>query len=85
MQLTSDYLVGACERYCFAYHCYDSLISGAPANPMEVSRSASPSTRSKGKCCATSPEEGELSSDDAMVSRTLGDGGDEKEEIMDMS
>ena len=84
-QLTSDYLVGARKHYCFAHHCYDSLISGTPANPVEVSRSAGPSTRSKGKHRTASLEEGESSSDDAVVSCTLGDSGDEEEEIMDVS
>ena len=84
-QLTFDYLVGVREHYCFAHHRYDSLISGTPADPMEVSGSASPSTRSKGKRHMTLPEEGESSGDDAVVSCTLGDGGDEEEEIMDVS
>ena len=84
-QLTSDYLVGACKHYCFTYHCYDSLIGGMPADPVEVSESASPSTKSKGKCYATLPEDGESSGDDAVVSHTLGDGSDEEEEIMDVS
>ena len=85
VQLASDYLVGVRECYRFACHHYDSLISGTPADPVEVSGSAGPSTRSKGKRRATLPEEGESSGDDAMVSRTLGGGGDEKEEIMDVS
>ena len=85
VQLASDYLVGAHKHYHFACHCYDSLIGGTPANPVDVSKSASPSIKSKGKHCATLPEDGELSGNDAMVSRTLGDGGDEEEEIMDVS
>ena len=84
-QLTSDYLVGVCKCYYFAHHRYDSLISGTPADSVEVSGSAGPSTRSKGKRHAASPEEGELSSNDAMVSCTLGDGSDEEKEIMDVS
>ena len=84
-QLASDYLVGVRERYHFARHCYNSLIGGTPANPVEVSGSAGPSTRSKGKRHAASLEEGESSGDNAVVSRTLGDGSDEEEEIMDVS
>ena len=55
------------------------------ANPVDVSESAGPSTKSKGKYCMTSPEDGELSGDDAVVSCTLGDSSDEEEKIMDVS
>ena len=85
VQLASDYLVGVRECYRFAHHRYDSLIGGTPADSVEVSGSAGPSTRSKGKRRAASPEEGESSGDNAVVSRTLGDSGDEEEEIMDVS
>ena len=56
-----------------------------PANPVEVSGSAGPSTKSTGKHRATLPEEGELSGDDAVVFHTLGDSSDEEKEIMDVS
>ena len=56
-----------------------------PADPVDVSESAGPSMKSKGKHCATSPEDRELSGNNAMVSHTLGDGSDEEEEIIDVS